>query len=134
VLCARLADLVLTLHLAFVAFVAFGGILVLRWPVWSVLHVPSALWGVLVEWAGWTCPLTPLENAWRRCGGQSGYPGGFLDHTITAVLYPSALTHDTQIALGTLVLVVNTAVYSLALARHRRKVFRDGRRDAPSIR
>jgi uncharacterized protein DUF2784 len=122
-LCARLADLVLVIHLAFVAFVALGGLLVLRWPVWSTLHVPSALWGVFVEWSGSTCPLTPLENAWRRCGGQAGYPGGFLDHHVTAVLYPAGLTREFQIALGTVVVVMNLLLYSLALARRRRRAF-----------
>jgi len=122
-LCARLADLVLLVHLAFVAFVALGGLLVVRWPVWSMLHVPSALWGVFVEWSGWTCPLTPLENAWRRCGGQAGYAGGFLDHHVTALLYPSGLTRGTQVALGTFVLGLNLILYSLAVAKHRRKTF-----------
>jgi uncharacterized protein DUF2784 len=122
-LCARLADLVLLVHLAFVAFVALGGLLVVRWPVWSMLHVPSALWGVFVEWSGWTCPLTPLENAWRCCGGQAGYAGGFLDHHVTALLYPSGLTRGTQVALGTFVLALNLILYSLALAKHRRKTF-----------
>jgi hypothetical protein len=121
-LCARLADLVLIIHLVFVAFVVLGGLLVLRWPVWSTLHVPSALWGVFVEWSGWTCPLTPLENAWRRCGSQAGHSGGFLDHHVSALLYPSGLTRGSQIALGALVLVVNGIVYPLALARHRRRI------------
>ena len=34
---------------------------------------PAVEWAVLVELAGWTCPLTPLENHWRALDG--GAPG-----------------------------------------------------------
>jgi hypothetical protein len=87
-----LADLVLLLHFGFVAFVALGGLLVWRWPRWAWLHVPAALWGVFVAYTGSTCPLTPLESAWRHRGGEVGYPGGFLEHYVTAILYPIGLT------------------------------------------
>jgi hypothetical protein len=114
-----LADLVLLLHFGFVAFVVLGGLLVLRWPRWAWLHGPAALWGVCVEYAGSTCPLTPLEIAWRQRGGAGGYPGGFLEHYVTAILYPTGLTHGIQIGLGTLALALNTAVYAALIVRHR---------------
>jgi hypothetical protein len=114
-----LADLVLLLHFGFVAFVALGALLVLRWPRWAWLHIPAALWGVFVEYTGATCPLTPLEIAWRQRGGEVGYPGGFLEHYVTAILYPTGLTRGLQIGLGTLALAINTAVYVALLVRHR---------------
>ncbi len=115
-----LADLVLLLHLGFVAFVVLGGLLVWRWPRWAWLHVPAAVWGVVVEYSGSICPLTPLEVAWRERGGEAGYPGGFLDHYVTAVLYPAGLTREVQIALGTLALVLNAAIYSALVLRRRK--------------
>jgi hypothetical protein len=47
-----LADLVVLVHLAFVAFVVGGGYLALRWRRVAWLHVPAAVWGVLIELAG----------------------------------------------------------------------------------
>ena len=66
-----LADLVLIVHLAFVVFVLFGGLLVLRWRWIAWLHLPAALWGAVVEFTDWICPLTPLEN-WLRTQGSEG--------------------------------------------------------------
>ena len=107
-----LADLVLVLHLGFVLFVVLGGLLALRWR-WAVwLHLPAAAWGALISFAGWVCPLTPLENYFRRLGGAAGYSGGFVEHYIVALLYPSGLTRSLQIALGVMVIVLNLVIYA----------------------
>ncbi|HEX2094550.1 MAG TPA: DUF2784 domain-containing protein [Longimicrobiaceae bacterium] len=114
------ADVVLVIHLAFVLFVVLGGLLVLRWPRLAWAHVPAAAWGALIEFAGFICPLTPLEVALRRRGGEAGYEGGFIEHYVTAALYPSGLTREIQIALGVLVLLINGSVYVYLLRRRRR--------------
>ena len=57
-----LADGLLLLHLAFILFVVLGGFLAWRHPRLAWLHLPCAAWGACVEFAGWDCPLTPLEN------------------------------------------------------------------------
>ena len=105
------ADLVLVAHLAFVAFVAVGGLLVLRWRRLAWIHVPVALWGIAIACVGFVCPLTPLENRLRRLGGEAGYEGGFIEHYVTALLYPAGLTREAQLALGALVLAINAGVY-----------------------
>ena len=64
-----LADLVLLVHLVFIVFVLLGGLLAFRWRWVPMAHLPAAAWGVAVEFFGWVCPLTPLENALRRAGG-----------------------------------------------------------------
>jgi hypothetical protein len=115
-----LADLVLVVHLAFVVFVVVGGFLVLRWRWVALLHIPAAIWGILIEYAGWICPLTPLENFLRQRAGQPGYSGSFLEHYILPVLYPGALTRTTQIVLGSLALLVNLIAYGLVIARSKR--------------
>jgi hypothetical protein len=117
-----LADLVLVLHAAFVVFVILGALLVLRCPRVAWVHVPVALWGAGIEFVGGICPLTPLENHWRRLAGELGYPGGFIEHYIVSVLYPAGLTRTTQVVLGALVVVVNVVIYSLVLRRHRRSI------------
>src|SRR5262245_64645941 len=102
-----LADAVVLVHLAFVAFVVAGGLVVLRWPRAAWLHVPAALWGAAVEWSGAVCPLTPLEVTLRRWGGEAGYTGGFVEHSVLPLLYPAALTRGIQVVLGSLVVVIN---------------------------
>ena len=110
-----LADLVLVVHLGFVLFVVLGGLLVLRSPRWAWAHVPAAVWGVVVEYSGWLCPLTPLETALREWGGTAGYTGGFIEHYVSAVIYPVGLTRPWQIALGSLALLLNACIYGMAL-------------------
>ena len=118
-----LADLVLTLHATFVAFVMLGALLVLRWPRVAWVHVPVALWGAGIEFLGGICPLTPLENHWRQLAGELGYPGGFVEHYVVAVLYPDGLTRRVQVVLGVLVLAVNVSIYAWALWRLRSRRF-----------
>ena len=115
------ADLVLLLHLCFVLFVILGGVLALRWPKLVRAHVPVALYGALIEFAGFVCPLTPLENALRHRGGEAGYHGGFIDHYITATIYPEGLTRRIQFVLGTAVLLLNGVVYLIWWRRRRRE-------------
>ena len=94
-----MADLVVVVHFLFVLFVVLGGLLVLRWPRVAYFHVPAAVWGAAIELGGWICPLTPLENSLRQQAGGTGYSGGFIEHYILPVLYPSALTRDIQLPL-----------------------------------
>jgi len=106
-----LADIVVVTHLVFTVFVLLGGILVIWWRKVIWLHIPAAVWGALIEFAGWICPLTPLENKLRVKGGQAGYPGGFVEEYILPVIYPAGLTREIQIILGIFVITVNLAIY-----------------------
>jgi hypothetical protein len=117
-----LADIVACVHAAFVAFVVLGGVLAIRWRRLVWLHVPAAIWGALIEFADWVCPLTPLENALRGRAGDAGYGDGFVQHYLLRALYPAGLTRSVQVALGTLVIVVNILAYVALLRRGRRSV------------
>lgn len=114
------ADAVLSLHLLFIAFVLLGGLLVLRWRCWVWLHVPAAIWGVVVELLHLQCPLTPLENSLRQAAGQAGYGGGFVEHYLIPIIYPAGLTPQIQLWLGAFVLVLNVLIYSVLLLRLKR--------------
>jgi uncharacterized membrane protein YhhN len=114
------ANVVLLAHFAFVLFVIGGGVLALRWRHLAWIHVPVALYGAIIEFVGFICPLTPLENWLRVRGGGAGYSGGFVAHYITAVMYPAGLTRREQFVLGTAVLVLNGAVYAVWWRRRRR--------------
>jgi hypothetical protein len=105
------ADLVVVVHFLFVLFVVFGGALVLSRPRIAWIHVPVALYGALIEFFSWICPLTPLENWLRRRGGEAGYAGGFVEHYILPILYPGGLTRGVEIVLGVAVLVINGFFY-----------------------
>ncbi|HEX8009949.1 MAG TPA: DUF2784 domain-containing protein [Casimicrobiaceae bacterium] len=113
------ADAVLALHLAFIVFALLGGVLVLRWSRLLWLHVPAAAWAAFIELSGGICPLTPLEVALRRAGGEAGYSGDFLEHYLVAVIYPEGLTYGVQIVLGAVVILVNVAIYATILRRSR---------------
>ena len=114
-----LADLLVVLHLLFVAFVGLGGLLVLRWAWVAWLHLPAALWGVGIELTGRICPLTPLEQEIRRQAGESAYQGDFVSHYLLPVLYPRGLTRGAQLVLAALVVGINLAIYSVVLRRRR---------------
>jgi len=114
-----LADLVVVVHLAFVVFVVAGGFLALRWPRLAWVHVPVFLWGAAISFAGWICPLTPLENRLRHAAGEEGYSGGFIDHYLLAALYPEGLTRGQQAITGALVLALNGTAYALLVRKRR---------------
>jgi hypothetical protein len=116
-----LADVVLLLHAAFVLFAVLGAAAVWwrRWIAW--LHVPWLVWAALVNLVPFTCPLTPLENDLRRAAGEAGYAGGFIEHWVTAFVYPAAMTRDVQLAAGVGVIVWNALAYAFVVRRARRR-------------
>ena len=114
-----IADAVVVLHVCFVLFVVFGGFLLRRWPKLVYAHIPAAIWGVLIEFGGWICPLTPLENSLRVRGGGQAYQGDFIDHYVLPLLYPHGLSRNIQAALGAFALAVNVFAYTVYV-RHRR--------------
>ena len=119
-----LADLTLITHFCFVIFIIFGGLLVLcrRYYLW--LHLPALAWGVLIEFFRWTCPLTALENYFRKLGGEAGYnEGGFIQHYVSALLFWQ-MTEKTQILLGLMLLIFNAGVYFLVFRKYRKPVSR----------
>ena len=114
-----LADLLVVLHLTFAAFVIFGGFIAWKWRWAAFLHLPALAWGFWVETSGQICPLTPLENHLRHLAGEAGYQGGFLEHYLLPVLYPSWLTRPDQWALAALLLATNIVAYGALLRPHR---------------
>jgi hypothetical protein len=106
-----LADFVVLVHMAFVLFATLGGFLVFKWRRVAWFHIPAALWAALIEFVGWACPLTPLENWLRRQGGEIGYQTSFIERYLLPVIYPAALSRGLHVVLGLLVMGVNLAIY-----------------------
>ena len=113
-----LADLVLVVHLAFVVFAVLGGLTVLKWPRLAWLHVPMVLWAALVEFAGWLCPLTPLEHWLRVQAGMSPEKVSLVEQYLLPLLYPSPYTRGVQIFLGAVVVAVNGIIYCRVVWRY----------------
>lgn len=92
-----LADAVLALHAAFVAFVVLGLVAILvggalrwRWvhdPRFRALHLAAIGLVVAESWAGVTCPLTSLEDSLRASAGDATYSGAFVAHWLDRLLY-----------------------------------------------
>lgn len=117
-----LADIVVTVHFAFIIFVMVGGLLVLRWPRVAWLHLSAVLWGALVELMHWTCPLTPLENYLRERAGGVAYEDDFIMRYLLPVIYPDQLTPALQTLFGVMVIAVNGLIYYGVLRRRGRKI------------
>ncbi|MCG2757501.1 MAG: DUF2784 domain-containing protein [Desulfobacteraceae bacterium] len=117
-----MADAIIIIHLIFILFVISGGLLVLRNKRWSIVHLPAALWAVIIEFKGWMCPLTPLENWFREKGGNSIYQGDFIERYLLPIIYPADLTKELQIIFGLSVIIINIAVYIWVLNKIRVKV------------
>jgi len=105
------ADSIVIIHFAFVLFVVLGGILLVWWKKLVWLHLPSVVWGVVVEFTGWICPLTPYENTLRARAGLEMYDGDFVMRYIMPILYPEDLTRTMQMVFGLIVLLINIVCY-----------------------
>ena len=112
-----LAEIILVLHFCFVIFTVLGGLLVLRWRWIAWLHLPAVIWGILIEFFWWACPLTTLENWLRGLGGEAGYATGFIDYYVSAVLY-APLSPQIRVTLGLLLVGFNLLIYSYLLRRY----------------
>ncbi len=116
-----LADIVLIVHLIFVLFVIFGGLLILRrrWILW--FHLPALAWGAAVEFFVLNCPLTDLEKHLRAASGDAVYQGDFIDHYISSILYPQ-ISVETLTVLGVMLIIVNLFIYGYILLYHNRPI------------
>lgn len=110
-----LADAVVVLHFAFIAFVVTGPYLARLWRPVVWLHLPALAWAVGIVAVGYECPLTALENHFRRLAGERVYPGGFVDHYIENVIYPQRYT---PLVLTLAAMVIAAGYASLVRAAH----------------
>ena len=122
---ALAADAVLVLHLAFILWMACGGVAALVRPRLAFVHLPAVAWGMYVSLTGRLCPLTPLEQRLRLAAGEQGYAGGFIDHYLIALIYPEGLTRPMQVGIGIALLAFNLCLYGELLYR-KKWLRRDG--------
>ncbi|WP_147073061.1 DUF2784 domain-containing protein [Sulfuriferula plumbiphila] len=112
-----LADSVLVLHLLFIGFVIFGGLIAHRFAWVASIHIPAVCWGIFIELTGKLCPLTTLEVGLRRAAGDAGYSDSFIEHYLLPIIYPTGLTRSIQFWLAGFVILINVAIYGWFLYR-----------------
>jgi hypothetical protein len=112
-----LADIVLVVHLAFIAWVIFGALLTRGRPRLALVHVVTLLYGIIVEVTTLVCPLTFAENWCEAHAGVSPYHGPFVLHYLDAIVYPN-LPPWILIAGGVAVCAINLGIYGLRWRRH----------------
>ena len=94
------ADVVLLVHVLFVAFVLCGMVLVFvgkglgwRWvrnPWFRLGHLAAVVVVIVQSWFGAICPLTTCEMALRSRAGDAVYAGTFMAHWLQTILYYEA--------------------------------------------
>jgi len=95
--CQFVADLILLVHAAFVAFVVFGQVLIVlgvpgkwRWVRnfrFRLAHLLAIGFVVLEAWWGVDCPLTVWEHELRVRAGGDGYAGSFVEHWVQRIIF-----------------------------------------------
>jgi len=106
-----LADAVVVVHLAYLAFIPAGGMFALRWPRLTWLHVAAVALGLVSITIHFDCPLTTWEQSLRRHGGQRPYTNGFVDHYLTGRVYPHGYAWTVQVVFAVFVIGSYTFIY-----------------------
>ncbi len=116
-----LANLTLIIHLIFILFVIFGGLLFFIFSKVIYIHLPALGWGIYLELTGSRCPLTYLENWFLSQGQLTTYSNSFIQNYVLPIIYPENFTADLQIYLGTTLIIINIFIYGLILLKFKKK-------------
>ena len=114
------ANLTLIVHLIFILFVVFGGLIFFIFPKIIYMHLPALLWGIYIELTNSVCPLTYLENWFLYKGELTTYSTGFINNYLYPIIYPSSLTNEIQIYFGMSLIVINILIYGLIFKNFKR--------------
>lgn len=112
VVASLLAEIVMAVHFAVLAFIVLGAFLAWRWPALLLVHLPFALWGLAIATLGFPCPLTTLEDSLR-----DREQVGFIERYVDGVLYPDQYLVASRVVAAALVVIA----YTGAIVRWRRK-------------
>ena len=91
------ADVILLLHVLFVAFIVLGLVLIfvgktrawhwVRNPWFRLMHLGAVIVIVIQSWLGVICPLTSIEMTLRARAADTVYSGSFIAHWLEHLLY-----------------------------------------------
>ena len=108
-----MANLTLIIHLIFILFVIFGGLLFFIFSKIIYIHLPALLWGIYIELTNSVCPLTFLENWFLYKGELTTYSNDFINNYLFPIIYPGSINNEIQIYLGLSLIVINILIYGL---------------------
>jgi len=115
------ANLTLIIHLIFILFVIFGGLLFFIFSKIIYIHFPALLWGIYIELTNSICPLTYLENWFLYQAGLTTYSNNFINNYLFPIIYPEGLTTDIQTYIGITLIVINIFIYGLIFKNLKKK-------------
>tara|TARA_Y100001935_G_C17123696_1_gene417044 strand:- start:11 stop:418 length:408 start_codon:yes stop_codon:yes gene_type:complete len=105
------ANFTVIIHLIFILFVVFGGLLFFIFSKIIFIHIPALLWGIYIELTNYICPLTYLENWLLYKGGLTTYSNNFINNYILPIIYPEGLKTEIQIYFGITLVIINILIY-----------------------
>src|SRR5262245_14316606 len=101
-----LADVLIVIHGAYLAFLVIGGFLAWRWRWVMWAHLLAVAWAVpLVVTDAFPCPLTEAEKWLREQGGSEPYSGGYISHYLEGRLWPEGYTWVVEIVAFSLIAI-----------------------------
>lgn len=114
-----IAIAILSIHLAWILAVIFGALFTRGRPVWTGLHIASLIWGIVVELAPISCPLTLAEQYFETRAGMPAYQGSFLMHYLDKIIYP-AVPWWVVAVVGAAICIFNLGIYARRFRETRR--------------
>lgn len=99
-----LADAVVAVHYAYMAYLVAGGFIAWRWrrTIWA--HAAAVAWAIAIVVTKVPCPLTALQNHFRESAGQRPLSDSFINLYIRGTFYPADQQTVARVAIGVLVL------------------------------
>ena len=115
-----LAILTLIIHFLFIVFVIFGGLLffIKKWTI--LIHLPTLIYGIYVEFTQSICPLTYLENFILQKAKLTTYSTSFIQNYLVPIIYPINLTKDIQINLAIALIILNVVIYGAVVIKYKK--------------
>jgi hypothetical protein len=112
-----IVDAVILLHAAWVVFLAVGLLLALRYPKIAAIHIGGLIFSFLLNFMGWYCPLTYLENFLHALNDTGAiYASSFMSEYVYGFLYPDL--PEAYIRVGEMIFVcVNLLGYTCIARR-----------------
>jgi hypothetical protein len=109
------ARVINSIHIAFALFAAFGGLLVLRFPLLMWPQLAALFWSLGTLALDWGCPVTPWEKSLRIRGGGTSYDEGFVQHYFLRTNYSRVGARRIHTLLALVLLIFNVWVYRRSL-------------------
>lgn len=100
-----LADAVVAVHYAYMAYLVVGGFIAWqwRWTIWT--HALAVIWAIAIVVTKVPCPLTALQNHFRENAGQRPLSDSFINLYIRGTFYPADQQTIARLAIAAVVLI-----------------------------